>query len=508
MGPLPALLLAMPNANTENILSMDACSLSKELEARRLTAEQLMEATLHRIEELNPRCNAIISLRDREELLDEARQADRIPRKGWLHGIPVAVKDLSHVAGIPSTMGGSPLYQNFTPAINDPFVTNILGQGAIVIGKTNTPESGLGSHTFNSKWGTTTNPFNSSKSSGGSSGGAAVAVSTRMLCIADGTDMMGSLRNPAGWNNLFSHRPTAGMIPGAIPDNVNPLDYPISTAGPMARSPMDVAHLLEAMAGNDKFDSSTVSSNGSVKGMRIGWLGDWGREYSFEEEIIPLCRKALDVLNQNENVVVDDLSDTPLFEANKLWKSWNNVRGAVVSSSFIQLFGENRLLGDDSQIKDNLKWEISKGKEVTKEDLKQAGEVAKEWASCLETVFDKYDALALPSAQVWPFPSEWEWPKHIGEKDMDTYHRWMEVAVPVSFGGLPCSTIPAGFGDNGLPMGVQLFGKRGDDTKLLRIAQAYHKHTKWPHKIEFSKSPDSILTFDANRTSGSNSAIN
>jgi Asp-tRNA(Asn)/Glu-tRNA(Gln) amidotransferase A subunit family amidase len=234
------------------ILGWDATRLSEELESGEITATALMNLTLARIDELNPTLNAIILLRHRDELLEQARIADASPRKGWLHGIPTAIKDLSNIRRLPTTMGGSPLYPDFVPSDSDPFVDRLLEAGCIVIGKTNAPESGLGSHTFNDRWGTTFNPYSTQNSAGGSSGGAAVALSARMLAFADGSDMMGSLRNPAGWNNVYSIRPTAGLIEPDTTDG-NLLPYPISTVGPMARSPRDLARLLETMAGSDRF---------------------------------------------------------------------------------------------------------------------------------------------------------------------------------------------------------------------------------------------------------------
>jgi amidase len=489
--------------NAKDVLSLDARSLSNAIKTKQVTCEELMEATLERIHAINSKCNAIIQLRDEDDLMSLAREADRDYRKGWLHGIPVAIKDLSNVKGIPTTMGGSALFETFVPNSNDFFVDNIVKEGAIVIGKTNAPENGLGSHTFNSRWGTTVNPFDMTKSAGGSSGGAAVAVATRMLCLADGSDMMGSLRNPAGWNNLFSHRPTAGLIAGTLPSKKNPLPYPISTPGPIARTPVDCALLLETMAGKDKFQALELfKEEESIKGLKIGWLGDWGGSIPFEDGILPLCRNGLDSL-EKEGHEVTDLSQEPLFPLLKLWNSWNRIRFAMVSFNYAQAFDVNMLLGDNSPIKEDLQWEIRQGMDVSDEDLKEAGEVQQEYAAWLESTFGKYDVLALPSAQVWPFPANWKWPKSIGDVEMDTYHRWMEVCVPVSFGGLPCTTVPAGFHENGLPMGIQLFAKRGDDLKLLLLAHAYHQSNDWPSRSEWSESDERLLKVDAKHDSTS-----
>jgi amidase len=464
----------------QDILALDAHGLSAMLEKGDLTAVALMEFTLDRIERINPLVEAIVLLRDRTDLLEEAHQADRSPRKGWLHGIPIAIKDLSNCKGIPTTMGGSPLFQDFVPTTSDCFVQRLLDNGAIAIGKTNAPESGLGSHTF-SRLGRTCNPYDLSKSAGGSSGGAAVAVATRLLAFADGSDMMGSLRNPAGWNNLYSHRPTAGMLEH---ENVarNPLEYPLSTVGPIARTVKDLAHYLETMAGIERFKASEAMEYGEVSGLRVAWLGDWAGAYPVEDGILPLCREALGVLATHAGVEIHDV-EPPLFSASKLWKSWTTIRSAVISSAAITAHGEDALLQSIVPVRSELKWEVERGLLISKENLSEAGIIAKNWSNLLKNIFaNEYDVIALPSGQLWPFPVEWDWPKEVAGRPMDTYHRWMEVVVPVSLAGLPCVTVPAGFGPNGLPIGIQLAAKRGNDAQLLRLAQAYHEAVDWPSK--------------------------
>lgn len=481
---------------SEMIVSLDARSLSLAIKERRVTCEQVMEATLDRIEAVNPLCNAILLLRDREELLAEARTADDRPdeQRGWLHGIPMAIKDISNAKGIPTTMGGSKLSQNFVPSISDFFVSNLSKEGAILIGKTNTPENGLGSHTFNERWGATLNPWDCSKSAGGSSGGAAAAVASRMLVCADGTDMMGSLRNPAGWNNLYSHRPTAGIIRGPLASPKNPLPYPTSTAGPIAKTPIDCAYLLETMAGAKEFQaSSVVDTQVSLDGLRIGWLENWGGALPMEDGVVQLCRKALQEGFEAHGATMTTIPPDDVFPLSQLWTSWNNVRFGTVAHKFSQFMDVSILLGDQSPVKAELQWEIEQGLGVTDQDLENAGKARDEYEAWLERVLESYDVLALPSAQVFPFPQEWKWPQSIGETPMDTYHRWMQVAIPVTFGGLPCTTIPAGFGDAGLPMGIQIFARRGEDGKTLAIANAYHQVVDWVSQAELL-SPTSIQT--------------
>lgn len=468
-------------SNTD-ILELDAYALSKRMESGEITSLQLMNDTLKRIHALNPYCRALINLLPDEVLLEKARVSDQTPRKGWLHGIPVAIKDLSNAAGFPTTLGGSTLVDpNVVAAENDDFCQRLVDAGAIVIGKTNTPENGLGSHTFNNMWGTTINPYSplsEPKSAGGSSGGAACAVATRMLCVADGSDMMGSLRNPAGWNNIYSLRPTAGIM-GEDKVDCNPLPYPISTVGPMARTPTDLALLLETMT-NGAFQALSFKEI-HVKGMCIGWLGAWSGAYAMEPGIQSLCRSALDKF-RDAGVAIDDVFE-PLFDAFKLWESWTTIRSKIISTIAIDEYGEASFLGTNTKVKKELVWEVLRGLDLSDARVAEAASIANEWSECVVCVLEKYDALALPTAQVWPFDSEMEWPKSIdGSIEMDTYHRWMEVVVPATLGGLPVVTIPAGFGDNGLSMGVQLVGARGSDEKLLSLAQAYHEITDWPSK--------------------------
>ena len=478
----------------DGILNLDAISLSRAIESKKISCEELMKCTLDRIDDVNPRCNAIVLLRDRNDLMEDAKRADQNDRRGWLHGIPIAIKDVSNAKGIPTTMGGSQLSKNFVPDFNDFHVENMVQAGAIVIGKTNSPENGLGSHTFNERWGATLNPFDLTKSAGGSSGGAGVAVSSRMLCVADGTDMMGSLRNPAGWNNIYSHRPTAGMIRGAPASKKNPLPFPTSTVGPMARTPMDCANLLETMAGKNNFDARLVFDNElSPEMTRVGWLGDWGRQLPFDDGVLDICRFALGHL-EGRGVVVDVITEE-IFPLEKMWTSWNSIRFGTVAALFSQSsYSLDILLGSKSPIKEELQWEIKQGLKISDKELLQAKIIYDEYAERLENLFGTYDILALPSAQLFPFPKDWKWPKEVGGTPMDTYHRWMQVCVPVTLGGLPCSTIPAGFGENGLPLGIQLFTRRGGDAKTLLLAQAYHRIVDWPSNVEPSEDDNSLLS--------------
>ena len=227
------------------LLEQTAVDLLAMLEAKQTSAVEVMQATLAQIDTTNGLVNAIVSLRDQESLLAEAAQADAAPRRGVLHGLPMAIKDLADAKGLPTSIGSS-LYAGEIATSDNLMVGRLRAAGAIFIGKTNTPEFGLGSHTFNPVHGVTRNPYDLSRSAGGSSGGAAVALATRMLVLADGSDMMGSLRNPAAWNNVYGFRPSWGLVPSAL--SGESFLHQLSTSGPMARSPSDIAALLEVQA--------------------------------------------------------------------------------------------------------------------------------------------------------------------------------------------------------------------------------------------------------------------
>lgn len=460
----------------ERLHAFDALTLSGLLAERRLTAEDLMAATLDRIAAVNPGVNAIVSLGDPDALLAAARASDAGPRQGWLHGIPIAVKDLSDAKGFPTSMG-SPLAAR-GPARRDAlFVARLRAAGAIVIGKTNTPEFGLGSHTFNPVFGATRNPWDRSRSAGGSSGGAAVALATGMLAVADGSDMMGSLRNPAGWNNVYGMRPTWGLVPGE-PEGDSFL-HQLGTAGPMARSPRDLAAMLATMAGPDPrlpHDAGAFRPAPEVAdmaGVRVGWLGDWGGALPTEAGVLETCEAALRQL-ESLGAQVEPLAAP--FSAPALWASWTTLRSWSVAASLSPLLADPR---SDAGLKAEARWEIERGLRLSAMEVHRASVIRSDWFRTAAALFDRFDVLALPTAQTWPFPVEWHWPREIAGVAMDSYHRWMEVVVPASLIGLPVVAVPAGFGAAGLPMGLQLIGRRGADARLLQIAGAWHAGVPW-----------------------------
>lgn len=461
-----------------DLTDLCASDLARLIAARKVAPSEVMAAHLARIAARNPGINAIVSLRDPEALMAEARLADDVAPVGWLHGLPLAVKDLCATRGLRTTWG-SPLFADHVPEADDLLAARMRAAGAIFIGKTNTPEWGQGSHSFNPVHGVTRNPYDLSRSAGGSSGGAAAALAARLVPVADGSDMMGSLRNPAAFCNVYGFRPTWGQVPGDTGDEA--FFSTLSTEGPMARTVEDIARLLQVQAGENPgmpFPRPTEAwadrLDISLRGLRIGWLADWGGAYAMEPGILALCEQALRVFEEH-GARVEPLA--PPFPAGDLWQAWVTLRG------FLSAQGKRDLMDDPAKralTKPETLWEIEQGRAVTADRLYSASVIRSAWYARAAKIFGQYDAIVLPSAQVWPFPTDWRWPTKIAGRTMDTYHRWMEVVIPASLAGLPALALPAGFGPTGLPMGLQLIGRAGDDARILAMGHQYHLATDWP----------------------------
>ena len=458
-----------------------ATKLLTDLTTGELSAAELMQATLTQIERVNPKVNAIVALRGADELMAEAVAADQAQSRGQLqgplHGLPIAVKDLTDVAGIVSSQG-SPIFAGHVPDKDALIAQRMRDAGAILIGKTNVPEFGLGSHSFNPVYGVTRNPYEFSVSAGGSSGGAATALATGMTALADGSDMMGSLRNPAAWNNVYGYRPSYGRVPAEPAGDM--FLHQLATHGPMARSPEDIALFLDVMSGADRrqmhgYPVTDVAplSPLNPKGLRIGWLGDWGGAFAMEPGILELSEASLRVF-ENLGCHVEPVA--PPFSADEMWNSWITLRSWSVA------MGLAPLMDHATDFKDSAVWEIERGLTFSAVEVHQASVVRSQWFRAAAALFGRYDALILPSTQVWPFATELPYPTEIAGRRMDTYHRWMQVVVPVSLIGLPSLAVPSGFGAAGLPGGVQILGPRGGDAPLLALGAAYHAATEWPQK--------------------------
>jgi amidase len=465
------------------ITSFGASHLSRLIHSKQISCQEVMQATLARVAQVNPQVNAIVNLRPADELLAEARQHDALlaqgNSKGWLHGIPQALKDMAPCTGLPNTMG-SPLLKDFIPKEDGLMAQRMKAAGCIVIGKTNTPEFGLGSHTFNELFGATRNAYDLSKTAGGSSGGAAVALATNMLSVADGSDFMGSLRNPAAWNNVFGLRPSQGRVPMWPVADV--WIAQLGTEGPMARDVESLSQLLETQSGQSPnaplsiaLCASFITGNGtfSLKNQRIGWLGDLQGHLATEAGVLDQCSMGLQRMAACGAVVAPcALGMSPA----QVWEAWLVWRKALVGSRVAPFMIK---ISNREKIKPEALWEYDNAQDLKGTELMRASATRTSFYQSMLTLFEKHDFLALPAAQVWPFPIEQRWPKEIvtanGSREMDTYHRWMECTIYATFAGLPAISLPGGFNAAGLPMGIQIIGKPQGDADLLALAAAYEE---------------------------------
>ncbi len=461
------------------ITDWTASELSEKIHARQVSCTEVMQAYLQRIGSLNPVYKAIVNLAPAEVLMAQAGQCDeelaRGQSRGWLHGIPQAIKDTAHALGFPSTLGSTLLAQHM-PRSDSIMTERMKAAGCIVIGKSNMPELGLGSHTFNALFGTTPNAWDTAVSAGGSSGGAAVALAQRLLPVADGSDFMGSLRNPAGWNHIFGMRPSQGRVPFGPGADVW-VDQ-LGTEGPMARSVRDLARLLATQSGHDPRQPLSIQARVDVsglqytpdalQGLRVGWLGDLGGHLAMEDGILNVCEDALRTM-QNAGAIVEPMALG--YDTQTLWDTWLVWRRALVGPKVAALL---QLPGAREQLKPEALWEHEHSMALSCIDFNKASQRRSSFYHHLLTVFEKVDVLALPVAQVWPFSKEQRWPQQIGERTMDTYHRWMECTLYATLAGLPAISLPAGFHPRKpWPMGIQLIGKPQGDVDLLQVAASY-----------------------------------
>ena len=459
---------------------MSGRELARLIRARELSAREVMKAHLDRIAHVNPKINAIVAKLDDEACLALAGEADRRLVKGEsvgpLHGLPFAFKDLEAAVGFPCTRG-SLIYKDDRPTEDTVLVERLRKAGVVPIGKTNVPELGMGSHTYNRVYGTTVNPYDLTKSAGGSSGGAGAALATGMLPLADGSDLGGSLRNPANFNNVVAIRPTVGLVP------VAPTAMPFvgfSVKGPMARSVADTAFLLSVMAGYDPRDPGGYPSDPSVfarpldrnvKGVRVAWCPDLGG--------LPLDGRVRSVLQAQRKTFEDlgcivehacpDLSGVDeVFLAIRLWTSWHAL-GPVLEKH-------------RDQMKPEAIWQIEAGSRISAADVARAmaqhGEILERMRRFQET----YEFMACAVNQVPPFDATLDWPHEIEGVKMENYVAWMKSAYWITTTFRPAVSVPAGFTAEGLPVGIQIVGRYRDDLGVLQMAHAFEQATGFGSK--------------------------
>jgi amidase len=471
----------MTAMKTDPITDLDASALSAAIHARSLSCREVMQAYLARIDRLNPHFTAIVSRVDSDTVLHQASERDaelaRGVSRGWLHGIPQAIKDTGHAQGLPTTWG-SPLLAHAVAPQDSVYVARMKAAGCIVIGKTNVPEFAMGSNTYNPVFGTTPNAWDRSVVAGGSSGGACVGLAQRMLPVADGSDFMGSLRNPAGWNQVFGLRPSPGRVPGWPKAEV--WIGQLSVDGPLGRSVRDVAGLLNVQAGFDARVPSSIARSGidftpgpdaaerGLRGLRVGWLGDLGGHLAMEDGVQAVCESALQrMAGAGAQVEATALG----FSAPALWDAWLVWRRALSAQSVAAV-----LTGPEAraQIKPEALWEYDSAQGLDFASFMQASGVRTAFLQHMLGLLQRHDVLALPVAQCWPFSVDVTWPRTVAGREMDTYHRWMECTLYATFAGLPAISVPAGFDASGRwPMGLQLIGQQQGEAALLRAAASY-----------------------------------
>jgi len=471
-------------ARAPELCRLGATELAAAIRARNVSAREAMAAYLRHIEATNPAYNAIVSLRPREALLAEAGAVDaRLGRGealGTLCGLPMAIKDSVPTAGLRTTEG-SPIFADFVPDADAPMVERIRRAGAIVIGKTNTPEFTLGSSTYNRVFGITRNAWDSARQAGGSSGGAAVALALRMLPVADGSDFGGSLRNPAAWNNVFGFRPSQGRVPSLPAEEL--FFAQMSTPGPIARSVGDLALLLTVQAGYDARAPLSLGRaeiafeeglrEGGIEGTRIAWLADLGGHLPMEPGILALCEGALGLLAGRGCAIEPAL---PRFDFGRLWRAFVTLRCFAIGGRLGRLYDDP---AKRAQMKPEARYEVEQFRRLSAAEVRAASVVRSDWYLALLALFARFDFLALPAGQMFPFPAETDWPRAVAGREMDSYHRWMEVMIGPTMSGCPTIAVPAGFGAGGLPMGLQLVGPPRKDHAVLRLAQAYEDVCPW-----------------------------
>ncbi|QVQ55131.1 amidase [Spiractinospora alimapuensis] len=440
------------------------------LRSREVSAREVVQAHLERIEAVNPAVNAVVT-NDGERALERAAEADdRLAAGepvGPLHGVPVAHKDTHDTAGVRTTYG-SPIYSEHVPDQDSLVVERMREAGAISLGKTNTPEFAAGSHTFNPVFGTTVNPYDTSKSAGGSSGGAAAGLATGMFALADGSDMGGSLRNPAAFNNVVGLRST----PGRVPVWPNGLGWAtLSVQGPMGRTVDDTALLLSVIAGPDSRSPIAVTEDPApfaalgptdLSGMRFAWSEDLGGLFSSERAVLDTLRPQLDVVRALGGEVEEAHPDlTGADEAFRTLRAW------IFASEYGPILDRH-----PEQVKSSVIWNIEMGRDLTGEDVARAERLHTEVFHRMREFFERYDALLLPVSQVTPFNADEEYPADIDGVVQETYLDWMRSCYLISLTGCPALSVPGGFSPSGLPVGLQIVGPHLGEADVLRVGAA------------------------------------
>jgi amidase len=468
-------MLRQTRPMNEEVWQATACDLARRIRSRDLSAVEVMEAHLARIEQVNPHLNAIVTL-DAEGARRAAADADRAlsagREPGLLHGLPIAVKDLEDTAGMRTTYG-STIYRDHVPTEDALLVARLRRAGAIVIGKTNTPEFGAGSQTFNRVFGTTRNPYDRSRTPGGSSGGAAAAVAAGMLPFADGSDLGASIRNPASFCNAVGLRPS----PGRIPDRSSQRMWdPLPVLGPIARTVADATLLLRALCGpdpraplslHDPPEAFAIDLRAEPAGQRIAWSRNLG-DLPVDPEVTAVLeaqRATFEAMGCAVEEIEPDLRGAD--------EAFETLRAVGYAQAFAELLETH---GDE--LKETVAWNARVGLALTGDQVARALALQTQAFHTMRDLLERYDALALPVSPVAPFAVEEEWVREIAGTRLGSYIEWLRMCSRITVTAHPAISVPAGFTADGLPVGLQLVGPYRGEVALLRLAAAFEDATK------------------------------
>jgi amidase len=462
-----------PDASPD-ICHLRAVDIAKLIREKKLSAREVMHAHLKQIGRVNSKVNAIVTLVPEEQLMAQAAAADESLAKGKLlgplHGVPVGAKDLHETAGIRTTYG-SPLHRDFVPDFDCRAVQREKAAGAIVIGKTNVPEFGLGSQTFNKVFGATRNPYDVSKTCGGSTGGGAVALACGMVPLADGSDMGGSLRNPPNFCNVVGIRPSPGRVPN-VPTNLG--WFTLSVPGPVARNVTDCAFFLSVLAGYDHHQPISIEQSGEqfarplerdFKGVRVAMFKDLGLPW--EPEVKSAVRAQGKVLESLGCIVEEAEPDfSGADEAFLAWRHWST---ELAFGDLIATRGD--------QLNEYVHWHVEEGRKLTGPQLSRVEAKRTALFQHMAAFTSKYEFFVLPVNQVLPFDVSTHYPTEIAGVKMENYISWMKSAYFISAAGNPAMSVPCAFSQGGLPIGMQIVGRHHDEWGVLQMGYAFEQAT-------------------------------
>jgi amidase len=479
LAAVPVLHEAVAAQTASSVCFMSTVEMARLIRAKKLSAREALAEHLKQIERVNPKVNAIVTLVPEMAAAAAAKADEMQARKeplGPLHGLPVAHKDLLETSGIRTTFG-SPLYKDNIPTVDDIVVERIRRAGAITIGKTNTPEFGSGSQTFNRVFGATHNPYDLTKTCGGSSGGAAVALACGLTPVATGSDTGGSLRNPAAFCNVVGFRPSVGRVPNP---NTAFAWSTLSTSGCLGRSVADLAFVLSTIAGPDSRAPLSINEPGerfarpldrSFKGVRVAWFKDLGG-VPFDpriRDVVDAHRKTFESLGCTVEQAEPDFAAAEL--AFRVLRAWNSAN----------TYGE-RLKEHPEAFKDTLAGEIEEGLRLTGTEVARAETAHSQFWRRFQAFLEKYEYFVLPTTQLPAFDVNTPYPTEIAGVKFDNYIDWMKSCWYISATGNPAASVPGGFTSEGLPVGVQIVGRNKEDFSVLQMAHAFELATGFGKK--------------------------